>query len=148
LAAAEAAGEGRLAEAKTGADARGEEWRFAGNWLYTPEAGEATGAGAYPAVYVELLLAEENGDLVGRYRAKYKVPDQAISPEVDLRIRGRAAEGKVVRAEWSSGSGAKGVVEMTLRRPGLMGVAWWTTEFGRQLQLTSGSAVLVWQQAP
>lgn len=140
--------EARPAELKASAGPKSDESRFAGNWLYTPQAGETTDPGAYPAVYAELLLAEENGDLVGRYRAKYKVADKAISPEVELRIRGRAPLGKQVRAEWSSGNGAKGVLEMTLRRPGLMGVTWWTTEFGRQLQLTSGSAVLVWQQAP
>jgi hypothetical protein len=124
------------------------ESRFAGNWLYTPQAGETADPSAYPAVYVEFLLAEDNGDLVGTYRAKYKVLDKAISPEVLLRIRGRASAGRSVSAGWSSGDGAKGVLEMTLTSPGLMSVAWWTTEFGRQLQLTSGSAVLVRQQAP
>jgi curved DNA-binding protein CbpA len=143
----EEAVEARPVEFKARADAKSEEPRFAGNWLYTPQAGETTDPGAYPAVYAELLLAEENGDLVGRYRAKYKVGDKPISPEVVLRIRARAPLGKQVRAEWSSGNGAKGVLEMTLRRPGLMSVAWWTTEFGRQQQLTSGGAVLVLQQS-
>jgi hypothetical protein len=38
---------------------------------------------------------------------------------------------------------------MTVRRAGLMSLAWWTTEFGRQQQqqLTSGSAVLVLQRS-
>jgi hypothetical protein len=36
---------------------------------------------------------------------------------------------------------------MTLRAPGLMSVSWWTTKFARQPELTSGSAVLVRQQA-
>jgi hypothetical protein len=36
---------------------------------------------------------------------------------------------------------------MTPRRAGMMSLAWWTTEFGRQQQLTSGSAVLVLQQS-
>jgi hypothetical protein len=39
-------------------------------------------------------------------------------------------------------------METTLRAPGLMTVAWWTTEFAHQPQLTSGSALLVRQQAP
>jgi hypothetical protein len=132
-------------ESKASADPKSEEPRFAGTWLYTPpQEGETTDRGAYPAVYVEFLLAEENGDLVGSYRAKYRVPDKAISPEVVLRIRGRTPLGKSVHTDWSSSNGAKGVLEMTLRSPGLMSVAWWTTEFG-QLQLTSGSAVLVRQ---
>jgi hypothetical protein len=49
-------------------------------------------------------------------------------------------------AESGNGRGKRSLG--TLRRPGLMSVAWWTTEFGRQLQLTSGSAVVVRQQAP
>jgi hypothetical protein len=49
---------------------------FAGSWVYAPQAGEKTDPGAYPAVYVEFLLAEESGDLVGSYRAEYKVPDK------------------------------------------------------------------------
>ena len=32
---------------------------FSGNWVYTPQAGESRDPEAYPAVYVELLLAEE-----------------------------------------------------------------------------------------
>ena len=143
----EQATEAAWAEPSTKPNPKTEEWRFAGNWLYVPQAEGAAGT-AYPAEYVELLLTEENGDLVGRYRAKHKVSDKAVPGEVDLRIRGAAPSGRKGRAEWTSGSGAKGVMEMTLRRPGLMNVAWWTTEFGRREELTSGSAVLVWQQAP
>jgi len=95
---------------------------------------------------VELLLTEQKGDLVGRYRARHKVSDRAVPAEVDLKIRGAAPSGRAGRAEWVSGNGAKGVMEMTLRGPGLMSVAWWATELGRGDELSSGSAVLVWQQ--
>lgn len=123
-------------------------WRFAGDWVYTPQAGDAPGPGGYPATYAELLLSEEQGDLVGRYRAEHKIPDKAISPEVLLRIRTRAPAGKSVRAEWTSTSGARGIVEMTLRSPEVIDLSWWTTEFGSQRQLTAGSAVLLSQQTP
>jgi hypothetical protein len=141
--------EARAAELPPSAKPKPEESQFAGNWLFTTQVGETKDFGSYPAVYAELLLAEEGGDLAGRYRAKYKVADQTISPEVMLRIRAKAPLGKMVRAEWSSDNGAKGVIEMTVRRPGLMSLAWWTTEFGRQQQqqLTSGSAVLVLQRS-
>jgi hypothetical protein len=138
--------EARATESQASAHPKPEESQFAGNWLMS-QAREELEAGAYPAIYAELLLAEDNGGLVGRYRAKYKVADQAISPEVDLRIRAKAPLGKLVRAEWSSENGARGVLEMTPRRAGMMSLAWWTTEFGRQQQLTSGSAVLVLQQS-
>lgn len=146
----EAPGNALEAPAESGARAaeKSDGSPFAGSWLYLPQAGETTDLGEYPAVYIEFLVAEERGDLVGSYRARYKVPDKAISPEIALQIRGRAVEGQSTRAEWTSSSGAKGVLEMTLRAPGLMNAAWWTTEFAPQPQLTSGSALLVRQQAP
>jgi hypothetical protein len=139
------AAEASAAEPAAQPNPKAEEWRFAGNWLYVPQAQEASGMG-YPAEYVELLLTEDNGTLAGRYRAKHRVSDRAVPGEVDLRLRGAAPSGKKGRAEWTSGSGAKGVMEMTLRGPGLMSVAWWATELGRGDELSSGSAVLVWQQ--
>jgi hypothetical protein len=68
---------------------------------HLPQAGETTDFGDHPAVYIEFLLAEESGDLVGSYHAQYQVPDKAISPEVALRIRSRAPLGKSTRAQWT-----------------------------------------------
>jgi hypothetical protein len=107
----------------------------------------AVDPGAYPALYIELLLSEENGELQGSYFARYKVSDRAILPEVLLRARGRPSLGKVTRLDWISDSGAKGVLEMTQRSSGLMSVAWWTIGFGRRLELNAGTALLI-RQAP
>jgi hypothetical protein len=136
------------AESKASGNPKSGESPFAGNWFYLPRAGEAANLGEYPAVYIEFLLAQEDGELVGSYHAKYQVRDKAIWPEVALRIRSRAPSGESTRAEWTDRSGAKGVLEMALRSPGLMSVTWWTTEFAARPQLTSGSALLVRQQAP
>jgi len=52
---------------------------LSGNWLYVPDPAEKIQPGAYPATYVELLLAEEHGRLRGTYRAQYQIPDRAVS---------------------------------------------------------------------
>ncbi|HEY2014734.1 MAG TPA: J domain-containing protein [Bryobacteraceae bacterium] len=118
---------------------------FVGNWLYVPRELEAADPGAYPAVYVELAVSEQNGDLSGNYFAQYKVPDWTIPPTVLLRVRGRSSSAKSARVDWTSKSGAKGVLEMTLRSPGVMNVAWWTIGQGRQPELTAGTASLIRQ---
>ena len=108
----------------------GTQSQLVGEWLYAPPELGAVDPGAYPALYIELLVSEENGELQGSYFARYKVSDRTIPPEVLLRARGRPSLGKVTRLDWISDSGAKGVLEMTQRPSGLMSVAWWTIGLG------------------
>ncbi|HEU0051846.1 MAG TPA: hypothetical protein VFQ39_01670, partial [Longimicrobium sp.] len=118
---------------------------FAGNWLYSGEDRSRNDARAYRAFYIELSLEEANGRLQGNYRARYHVPDKAISPEVAMKMEGEAKEGKSSRLTWASGEGAKGVAELTLRGRDTLYMTWWTTEFGRRAGLASGTAQLVRQ---
>ena len=127
---------------------RASEVSFPGNWFYAPEAAGKADPNLYPATYVEFVLAEENGNLVGNYRAKYRVPDQAISPEVQFRLQGKSTNGKSCKLTWTSDDGAQGEAELTLRSSNQMKVTWWTTVFGRRAALSSGMAVLIRQQAP
>jgi hypothetical protein len=128
--------------------AKAHEVSFAGNWLYAPETASKTDPNLYPATNVEFLLAEENGSLAGTYHAKYRVPDQAISPEVQFHVQGKSTNGKVCRVTWASEDGAQGEAELTLRSTNQLNVTWWTTVFGRRAALSSGMAVLTRQQAP
>jgi hypothetical protein len=127
---------------------RASEASFAGNWFYAPETGSKPDPNLYPATYVEFILADENGSLVGNYRAKYRIPDQAISPEVQFRVQGKSANAKSCKLAWTSDDGAQGEAELTLRSSNQMNVTWWTTVFGRRAALSSGMAVLIRQQAP
>ena len=121
---------------------------FAGVWLYVPEgAGPAT-PGVYPPTYVEFLLTEEHGELSGSYRARYRIPDRAVSPEVLFRVQGKAPEGDSAKLGWTSADGARGEVEMRLHGPNAMSVTWWTTGFGRGASLASGSAMLLRERTP
>jgi len=130
------------------AASRASEVSFAGNWFYAPETGSKPDPNFYPATYVEFILADENGSLVGNYRAKYRIPDQAISPEVQFRVQGKSANAKSCKLAWTSDDGAQGEAELTLRSSNQMNVTWWTTVFGRRAALSSGVAVLIRQRAP
>jgi len=85
---------------------------------------EHGGSDLYAPTYIEFLVTEDDGELEGDYRARYKAPEQAISPEVVFRASGRPQPGKPARLAWTSEDGAKGEVEMTLRSSGLMNVTW------------------------
>jgi hypothetical protein len=124
------------------------ESSFAGRWLYSPRAGDVDEGVIYPAIYVELLLVERDGELSGDYRARYKIPDKAVSPEVVFKVRGKAGSATAAKFAWVAGDNAKGTAEMTLRDPRVLCVTWWTNESGRQATLASGTAVLIRQQVP
>jgi hypothetical protein len=126
--------------------AGGQEATWAGSWLYLPQPEEAPDAGLYVPSYIEFLLVEENGTLAGNYRARYRVPNKALPPEVRFRVDGKAPGGTSARLVWASEDGAAGEVELTLRSSNLLNVTWWTTAFGRRAGLTSGTATLVRQR--
>jgi hypothetical protein len=121
---------------------------FSGNWLYTTDLAPPQESDGYRAIYVELLLSEKDGALSGDYRARYVVPDKAISPQVAFHLQGRANSDRRARVEWSSASGARGEAELSLSAPGIMDLRWWSTEFGDQPGLNSGTAKLVRQRTP
>ena len=126
----------------------GGESRFAGEWLYSADSREEDRSGVYPASYVEFRLREENGNLVGDYRARHRVLDKAISSEVAFQAGGALPSGNTGKLDWESTTGAKGELELTLRSPNQLQVRWWTTQFGRQEALSSGMAVLVRLKTP
>jgi hypothetical protein len=130
-----------------GPDAGVQQTSWAGRWFYVPQLEDAVDPSLYAPSYIELVLVEEHGNLVGNYRARYKVPNQALSSEVGFRMEGKATSGNSVKVVWASDQGAKGEVELTLRSSDLLKVTWWTTLFGRGAALSSGTATLVRQRA-
>lgn len=119
---------------------------FAGRWLYSPGS-DATEPGQYAARYVEFVLVEEGDRLVGDYRALYKITDQAVSSEVAFRVFGWVPPvGASATLSWTSHAGGTGMAKLKLQAPGVMHLTWWTTQFGRQAVLASGTAVLLRQQ--
>lgn len=122
---------------------------LAGRWLYSPAVSEAAEPGQYAAKFVELSLTESDGKLLGAYRAQYKIPDRAMSSEVAFQAIGPiAASGTSATLSWTSRAGAIGIAKLILQSPNVMHLAWWTTQFGSQTTLASGTALLIRQQAP
>jgi len=137
---------GRAGEPPASAETAEQRLTLAGNWFYTPEFGEKADAGAYPAQYIEFILVEDKGNLVGNYRARYKVLDRAVASEINFRAYGRSQNVQTARLTWISTDGAKGEIELSLRSPNLMRMIWWTSEFGARAALASGEALLVRQR--
>ena len=77
----------------------------------------------------------------GRYRARYRVTDRAISPNVAFQFVGRTPpEGGVL--PWRGAGGSQGAVTLRLLANGHLQVAWEADRPG-ELGLISGAATLV-----
>jgi len=114
---------------------------LAGEWLFVPAAHSST-HGLYPPQYIELRITERSGFLHGRYRAAYRVPDQAISPNVSFEFEGPAGpEGATL--PWSGAGGASGDVTLRLLTGGALEITWVANQLGSELGLISGTATLV-----
>jgi len=120
---------------------------FAGRWLYALGSHDRQTPGMYPPEFIEFFLSEEQGVLSGTYWARYHIPDKPVSPEVQFRVYGTPQAGNVASLKWVSADGANGQLRMVLRDSNSLEVTWWTTAFGRQTALASGTAVLERQRA-
>jgi hypothetical protein len=114
---------------------------LAGEWFFISTQRNSR-RGLYPPEYIELRVTEEAGLVRGRYYARYRVMDQAISPAVAFQFQGRVGpDGGSV--PWSGTGGARGEVTLRLLASGSLEVTWVANELGRDLALISGTATLV-----
>ena len=120
---------------------------LAGTWFYAPTNTDSNSEGLYPAEYIELILTERAGSISGRYRARYRISDQALSPEVIFLFEGSASD---VEAHflWTGAANSRGEVRLKLLSSNSMEVNWWTTELGTWRGLASGTAVLTRRRDP
>jgi hypothetical protein len=95
-----------------------------------------------------LLLSERGEALSGSYRARYVIPDKAISPEVSFHLEGKAVPGRSAIAQWTAANGARGEAELSVTPSGVMDFHWWTVKISDKPGLSSGSARLVRQRIP
>lgn len=121
---------------------------FAGNWFYSTDLDSTQEVSGYRAAYVELLLSESGGTLSGNYRARYVIPDKAISPQVSFHLEGKVGPDRKARVGWTAANGAKGEAELTLSPRGVMDFHWWSTELAETTGLSSGTAMLIRQRVP
>lgn len=120
---------------------------LAGNWFYSRPRSAEPAADLYPPEFIETMIAEDGGVLHGRYRARYRVTDRAISPEVSFQFTGKAGP-DLVRLAFAGAGGAKGVVRLKLLSQNRLEVVWTADELGASLGLGFGTAVLIRRQDP
>ena len=114
---------------------------LAGDWLFVPSPHLETGQ-LYPPEYIEMRIAERSGVLRGRYQARYRVTDRAISPAVLFQFEG-PGESDRARLHWRGAGGAHGDISLRLLENGALEVTWIADELGKDLGLISGTATLV-----
>jgi DnaJ domain len=114
---------------------------LAGEWLFVPRT-NAKNSDLYPPEYIELRVTQERNGLHGRYRARYRIADQAISPTVFFEFAG-PADANGGRFSWTGAGGAQGDVSLRLIDNGALEVTWVATRMGADLGLVSGAATLV-----
>jgi hypothetical protein len=119
---------------------------YAGTWFYA-RSKMAELSALYLPEYIEAVIVEEAGVLRGRYQARYKVADRAISPDVRFQFSG-PADSEAPRLTWTGGGGAKGEVRLKLLSSNSLEVAWTASRLGASLGLSSGTAVLIRRQEP
>lgn len=118
---------------------------FAGNWFYAPGTRQPKAAGLYPPVYIQLRLTEDAGRLTGRFRARYVVTDQAISPDVAFEFTGPGGAPSA-RLSWTAPGGASGEIVLRLLSERELRVDWKAYRLGGDISLTAGTGALVRQQ--
>ncbi|MBZ5577639.1 MAG: J domain-containing protein [Acidobacteriia bacterium] len=121
--------------------------QFAGNWYYVPLPHPTAAKGTYLPQYIELRLAEGAGTVRGRYRALYRITDQAISPEVAFRFEG-AGKIPVAQLAWTGPGESRGKVTLRLISRDRLEVSWIASQLSADLNLASGTAQLVRQREP
>ncbi len=112
-----------------------------GTWYYA-RTRMAVASDLYPPEFIEAVVHEVDGVLVGRYRARYVVSDRAISPEVAFQFRSPPG-GDFTRIPWTGTGGAKGEVKLRLLTANSLEVAWVAHDLGESLGLAHGTAVLI-----
>ncbi|MBK9169231.1 MAG: J domain-containing protein [Bryobacterales bacterium] len=112
-----------------------------GTWFY-PKADRTPDSSLYPPEFIEAVIAEKDGMLRGRYRARYRVGDRAISPNVSFRFEG-ATDGRQLTCPWIGQGGSRGEVTLRLLAQTRLEVVWTAEELGHEMGLISGRAILV-----
>jgi hypothetical protein len=116
--------------------------QFTGNWLLSSSV-PVDHDGLYPPEYIELHLTESSGNLRGRYKARYRVPDRAISPSVSFDFTGPANGSTEAVLHWTGPGGSRGQVSLHLNASGMLEIQWAADRIGEELGLISGRATLV-----
>ena len=114
---------------------------LSGTWVYVASPGSADPAVLYPPEYIEAVIQEQGDRITGRFRSRYLVKDQAISPDVHFSFQGSAADYSAL--DRSAQGGARGQLSLERVSDDSLRVTWFASRLGPRSGLVSGSATLV-----
>lgn len=115
---------------------------LSGLWVYARSSGAADQQmPLYAPEYVQLQIRCNNQDLEGTYISRYMVPDRAVSPTVAFTFRG--VMGSSDDFHWRASDGSRGVVAIKLLTRNSIQVNWRVAQFGSEIGLGAGTAVLI-----
>jgi hypothetical protein len=115
---------------------------FTGSWVYSKADGSASAGGkSFPPEFIELTVTSQNGSLLGHYRSRYQMQDQAMSPEINFDFMGTPV-GSSLHCAWRGPGGAKGRMTLKLLPASTAEIAWNATDLGTQQWLVSETATL------
>jgi curved DNA-binding protein CbpA len=115
---------------------------FGGEWYWTRSMQPASELrGSYQPASIDVTLTETNGVIKGSYRAKYKVPDGSINPDVSFEFAATLA-GPILICPWTGPGGARGEVMVRQTSANSLQVDWTANELGALQRVSTGSAVL------
>jgi hypothetical protein len=112
-----------------------------GSWIYRPGSSPQTNKQLYPPEFIEAVINEDNGVVRGTYRARYKIPDRPVSPDVNFQFVGRIS-GDAGSVPWSGSGGSHGEVSFRLTADHTLRVDWVASQLGA-LAFYRGTAILV-----
>jgi hypothetical protein len=112
----------------------------AGAWFYVPQKAPAA-ALLYAPEFIEVFITETAGVLHGRYRARYKVGDRALSGTVRFSFEGRQ-NGNPIVLGWTAPDGSSGEIRLRLVTDDALQVSWQAKQLGASMSLASGTATL------
>ncbi|MCU1324672.1 MAG: hypothetical protein JWN34_42 [Bryobacterales bacterium] len=116
---------------------------FGGFWFYVRANGDRKSSQLYPPEFIEATIVEQNGQVQGHYRSRYRIVDRAISPDVNFNFTGTVNLGaNTVTADWTGPGGARGELTIKLLGENSARVDWSADRLGNMQGLTAGTATL------
>jgi len=115
-----------------------------GTWIYVPGTLAEEDSKLYRPEYIEMRIREVNGVIEGQYRARYRVPDRPLSPNVGFHFAGQPG----IAFRWTGARGVAGRVELKIMSANALQVDWRVTEQADAADLVSGTAILTRVRQP
>jgi curved DNA-binding protein CbpA len=119
---------------------------FSGVWVL-PSSKIPPVSSAFTPESVDLIMAERQSVLQGRYRARYPSMGLPEPPMVHFYFEG-TSHGDTANAAWTGEGGSKGEIQLKLTSANTLQLVWSVTEQGSQTGPATGTVALVRKREP